>query len=85
MDGSAFKSASPEALELLYYDVFRATGLILANWVRVDTISWNAAQWSGTVPVPGDRYYYRVVSRDITACVELGADIRQALRVPGLQ
>ncbi|PCI35044.1 MAG: hypothetical protein COB53_11375 [Elusimicrobia bacterium] len=65
LDGSGFKTGTPEAMELQFYDVFRATGLVHANWILIDTIAWSAEQWTGSVPVPGDRFYYRVVSRDL--------------------
>lgn len=65
LDGSSFKAAPvSEAWELERYDVFRATGIVRANWVFIGSAAASALSYSAVVPVPGAVYYYRVVSRD---------------------
>jgi hypothetical protein len=65
LDGSGFpQPASPTTWELDRYDVYRATGIVSANWVWIGSAPVSAGDFSADVPVPGGVFYYRVVSRD---------------------
>lgn len=65
LDGSGFaQPSSPTAWELDHYDVYRATGIVSANWVWIGSAPASALAYAAAVPVPGAEYYYRVVSRD---------------------
>lgn len=65
LDGSGFKlPAAPAPFELNRYEVFRSTGIVLANWVYVGSAPAAANSYVAAVPVPGAAYYYKVVSRD---------------------
>ena len=65
LDGSSFpQPSSPTAWELNRFDVYRATGIVSANWVWIGSATASAVAYAAVVPVPGAVYYYRVVSRD---------------------
>lgn len=65
LDGSGFpQPSSPTAWELDRYDVYRATGIVSANWVWIGSAPVSAGNVPADVPVPGGVFYYRVVSRD---------------------
>lgn len=65
LDGSSFSKPNlPSTWELDHYDVYRATGIVSANWVWIGSAPASALAYAAAVPVPGAMYYYRVVSRD---------------------
>ncbi|MDE2141434.1 MAG: gliding motility-associated C-terminal domain-containing protein [Elusimicrobia bacterium] len=65
LDGSAFsKPGLPTAWEFDHYDVYRATGIVSANWVWIGSAPASALSYAAAVPAPGAVYYYQVVSRD---------------------
>lgn len=64
LDGSNLTVPTPTSWELSRYDVYRATGVVAANWVWIGSVTANTPSFSATVPVPGAMFYYRVVSRD---------------------
>jgi len=65
LDGSSFANPGlPTSWELDHYDVYRATGIVSANWVWIGSAPATALSYAASVPVPGAEYYYRVVSRD---------------------
>lgn len=63
LDGSGFAGPAPAAWELEHYDVYRATGIVAANWVWIGSAPASAVAYAAAIPGPGV-YYYKVVSRD---------------------
>lgn len=64
-DGSLFASTSaPRGVELSEFEVYRSTGLVRPNWVRVTTLPVNASFYSEQLPDPNNVYYYRITSAD---------------------
>lgn len=65
LDGSGFSSPGfPTSWELARYDVYRATGIVNANWVWIGSAAADAGFYAADVPAPGAVFYYRVVARD---------------------
>lgn len=64
LDGAGFALAAPTSWELSRFDVYRATGIVAANWVWIGSTTIDAPSFSADVPVPGAVFYYRIVSRD---------------------
>lgn len=82
LDGASFAvPLIPTSWELQRYDVYRATGIVRANWVYVGSAAASALSYSAAVPAPETVYYYRVVSRD--AFPGGGADSAMAIDTLG--
>lgn len=65
LDGAGFSAAgAATSWELSRFDVYRATGIVAADWVWIGSTTLAGRSFSADVPVPGAVYYYRVVSRD---------------------
>ncbi|MCR4295734.1 MAG: hypothetical protein NUW21_09390, partial [Elusimicrobia bacterium] len=65
LDGSGFSAPGlPTAWELARYDVYRATGIVSANWVWIGSATADTGSYAAGVPVPDGVFYYRVVARD---------------------
>lgn len=64
-DGTAFKTPSaPDPWELARYDVYRATGLVRPTWTLAASTGPAASQATFALPVPGERYFYKVTAVD---------------------
>lgn len=62
-DGSMFRNAY-EPMELARYDIYRATGVIRANWSLVASVPVSSLTATVPVPDPTTAYYYKVVAAD---------------------
>ncbi len=64
-DGTPFFNVNaPKDFELSGYDVYRATSIFSAGWVKVGTTAANVAAFFDTVPDPSQSYAYKVESAD---------------------
>lgn len=78
LDGSRFFAAgAPTGWELSTYGVYRATGIVAANWVWIGSTTVSATAFAAEVPVPGAVFYYRIVSHD--AFINGGTDTAMAI------
>ncbi len=81
LDGTLFASTgAPRAAELERYEIFRATSVMGANFVRIATLPITTQSFVASIPDPNQAFLYKIeaadsfASRDVAMAVDTNGD-----------